>query len=112
MAVNLTWSDRPHNRQSHRQHPHLCPPNPPLPSPTALPAWSQTALDNAALADHLKAQAQWNGEVYQLLIDLSGFSLSEYSEQVNNLDQIAAFAQRALLLAQKAQPLTESLDTD
>lgn len=89
----------------------MTPQSPPS-SLDSLPAWSQTAVASHSLADHLKAQAQWNGEVYKLLIDLSGFSLSEYSEQVNNLDQIAAFAQRALLLAQKAQPLTESLEAD
>ena len=74
-----------------------------------LPDWSQTAIADASLPDSLKEQAEWNGEVYQLLIELSGFSLSEYSEQVNNLDKIAVFAQRALLLAQKAQSLTQSL---
>lgn len=75
----------------------------------SLPDWSETAIADTSLPAPLKEQAEWNGEVYQLLIELSGFSLSEYSEQVNNLDKIAVFAQRALLLAQKAQPLTQSL---
>ncbi|MGD1849554.1 MAG: hypothetical protein ACFCBU_02755 [Cyanophyceae cyanobacterium] len=80
-------------------------------SPTApsLPDWSKTVTKDSALSQNLQDQAQWNGEVYQLLIDLSSFSLSEYSEQVNNLDKIATLAQRAIMLAQKAQPLTESL---
>ncbi|MEM9246903.1 MAG: hypothetical protein AAGA67_14350 [Cyanobacteria bacterium P01_F01_bin.153] len=82
------------------------------PASTPLPDWSQTAAEDSALSKKLQDQAQWNGEVYQLLIDLSGFSLSEYSEQVNNLDKIATLAQRAILLAQKAQPLTESLRED
>ena len=79
---------------------------------TSLPDWSQAASQDTSLPEPLQNQAQWNGEVYQLLVDLSGFSLSEYSEQINNLDRIAAMAQRAILLAQKAQPLTESLGTD
>ncbi|MEM9772411.1 MAG: hypothetical protein AAF889_12585 [Cyanobacteria bacterium P01_D01_bin.73] len=82
------------------------------PTVTPLPDWSQSAAEDSALSEKLQDQAQWNGEVYQLLIDLSGFSLSEYSEQVNNLDKIATLAQRAIMLAQKAKPLTESLRED
>lgn len=78
------------------------------PSPQQ-PPWLHDILASDRLTDAQRSQAQWMGETYELLMELSRFSLSEYSEQVQNLDRISLMAGRALLLAQRVQPLAQGL---
>ncbi|GAB4343137.1 MAG: hypothetical protein Fur0042_05910 [Cyanophyceae cyanobacterium] len=73
------------------------------------PPWLAEILASDRLTDAQRDQAKWMGDTYELLMELSRFSLSEYSEQVQNLDRIGLMAGRALLLAQRVQPLAQGL---
>jgi hypothetical protein len=74
-----------------------------------LPDWTQEALKDPQLSDAQRQQVQWIGEVYQLFVSMSSFSLSEYTEQLQNMDRVGEFSQKGLMLAQKAKALTEAI---
>ena len=73
------------------------------------PPWLEEILASNRLTETQQEQAQWIGDTYSLMMELSRFSLSEYTEQVQNLDRISLLAGRALVLAQKAKPLVQDL---